>query len=63
VAQAPFVAPTPAPVASVPVARQAAVPAPTGNGEVAPTKVIVPVKLSKGGTYEIVIRLQIDADA
>jgi signal recognition particle receptor subunit beta len=72
-----FVAPVvPAPVAPAAIALPpASVPAPapvtrveavasvaSGNGD-APQKVVVPVTLAKGGTYEIVIRLQIEADA
>ncbi len=69
-------APAPAPVAAAPApARVAAAPAPepvrveatasvkaVPNAAGGPTPLVVPVKLGKGGTYEIVIRLQIDAD-
>jgi signal recognition particle receptor subunit beta len=59
IAPAPPPAPRPA-IAAVTHVRTVSAVAP-GNGTT-PEKVIVPVRLAKGGTYEIVIRLQIDAD-
>lgn len=58
-------APAPAPVASTPApaVTPAAVPASSAaaNGQPA-TRVIVPVTLARGGTYEIVIKLQVGED-
>ncbi len=51
-APAPAPAPTPAP------ATASAAPAPSSNGH--HTQLVVPVRIPKGGTYEIVIRLQVD---
>jgi hypothetical protein len=58
-------APEPRPASEIaPLPRAAAVPAPvvetSGNGR--PAQVVVPVKLQKGGTYEIVIRLEVEDD-
>lgn len=52
----PVAAAMPAPVQTAPVIVD------TGGSSAKPTPVVVPVKLAKGGTYEIVIRLHIEAD-
>ncbi len=57
---APAAAPHPPPA---PVTRIEAVASVAPTAEDAPTKVVVPVRLAEGGTYEIMIRLQIDAAA
>jgi hypothetical protein len=46
-------APTPAPVAAAPAAPA------NGSGQQS-TRLVVPVTISKGGTYEIVIKLQVE---
>lgn len=62
VASAPGAQPAPAPVAAAPATVQrieaTAVATTSANGEVA--QVVVPVKVLKGGTYEIVIKLQLE---
>ena len=61
---------SPLPVAPPqPVVAAVAHPVPVGNGQARseqptqPTQVVVPVKLPAGGTYEIIIKLQIDTNA
>ena len=61
------VAHAPAPVVHAPYAQPVAENAPQARnasapGSPRPTPVIVPVKLAKGGTYEIVIRLEVEDD-